>query len=259
MKVRRLFKKNGKRGCLLIHGLTSTTQEIEDLFTFLYKKRYTVLATLLKGHNTSIEDLQKTTWHDWYNSIEEDFDFLSKHCDKLYVIGLSIGATLALHLVANKRASNIRGLVLLAPAIFYVSPLIKLTHFLQYIKKYATKDYSKYYPGRKEAFFDIADDRALEGRVAYKEVQLKSLASALGLIKIVKKEAKKVNVPALIIHSLNDHTIKPKSARFVYGQLSTLTERKKLVYLKNSGHVITVDFDKELVFREIYNFIRRNQ
>lgn len=259
MKGQRLFKKSGKTGCLLIHGLTSTTQEIEDLFTFLYKKKYTVLATLLKGHNTFVEDLQKTTWHDWYSSIEEDFNFLSENCDKPYIIGLSIGATLALHLAANKRASNIRGLVLLAPAIFYVSPLIRLTPFLQYLKKYTLKDYSKYYPKRKEAFFDIADGRALEGRIAYKEVPLKSLASALGLIKIVKNEAKKVNVPALIIHSLKDNTINPKSARFVYDQLSTTAERKKLVFLKNSGHVITVDFDKRLVFKEIYDFIIRYQ
>lgn len=124
---------------------------------------------------------------------------------------------------------------------------------------YATKDYSKYYPKRKEAFFDVADDRALKGRIAYKNAPLRALASALSLIKIVKKEAKKVNVPVLIMHSLKDNTIKPKSARFVYDQLSTPAERKKLVYLKNSGHVITVDFDKGHVFKEIYNFIRRNQ
>ena len=258
MKGQRLFKKNGKTGCLLIHGLTSTTQEVDGLFQFLRKKKYTVLATLLKGHNTSVEDLQKTTWHDWYKPIEEDFGFLSKHCDKIYIIGLSIGATLALHLAANKRVPSIRGLVLLAPAIFYTSPLVQLTPFLQHVKRYTTKDYSKYYPKRKEAFFDIADDWALEGRIAYKKAPLRALASALSLIKIVKKEAKKINVPALIMHSLKDHTIKPKSARFVYDQLSTPTERKKLVYLKNSGHVITVDFDKELVFKEIYGFIRRN-
>ena len=259
MKGQRLFKKNGKTGCLLIHGLTSTTQEIEDLFAFLYKKKNSVLATLLKGHNTSIEDLHETTWHDWYASVESDFDFLSKRCDEIFIIGLSVGATLALHLAANKRTPKIRGLVLLAPAIFYASPLIHLTPFLQHLKRHTTKDYSKYYPKRKKAFFDIADGRALEGRIAYKKAPLRALASALSLIKIVKKEIRKIKLPALIMHSLKDNTIKPKSAWFVYNQISTLAERKKLVYLKNSGHVITVDFDKELVFKEIYNFIRRNR
>lgn len=259
MKGQRLFEKNGKTGCLLIHGLTSTTQELEGLFNFLHKKKYTVLATLLKGHNASIENLHETTWHDWYTSVERDFDFLSRHCDKIFVIGLSIGATLALHLAANKKTPKIKGMVLLAPAIFYVSPLIHLTPFLQHVKRYTTKDYSKYYPKRKKAFFDIADDRALEGRIAYKKAPLRALASALSLIKIVKKEIRKIKLPALIMHSLKDNTIKPKSAVFVYNQISTQAERKKLVYLKNSGHVITVDFDKELVFKEIYSFIRRNQ
>ena len=253
MEGNRFFKKKGNIGCLLVHGLTSSTQEMDELASYLHSKSYTVIASLLKGHNTSIKDLSKTVWQDWYSSVKKDFNFLNDNCNKIYVIGLSIGATLSLHLAAKNKNNKIKGLVLLAPAIFYTSPFVKFTPILKYFKKYSIKDYGRYYPGRKEAFFDIADEKALRDRIAYKQVSLESMASALKLIKIVKKEIKNIKVPTLIIHSKQDHTIKPESLQFIYDHLRV--REKKILYIQNSGHVISVDFDKKTVFKEISDFI----
>jgi len=255
MKGNRFFKKKGINGVLLVHGLTSSTDEMEELANYLYLKGYTVLATLLRGHNTSIANLNRTKWTDWYSSVEEDFNFLRKKCDKIFVLGLSMGATLSLHLTARKKGSKIKGLILLSPAIFFVNPFTKFAHLLKYIMKYKVKNYSSYYPGRREAYFDIADEKALKGRIAYKKVPIRSIATSLDLIKIVKKEIKDIKVPALIIHSLKDNTIKIQSSRYIYDHLNL--KEKKLVYLKNSGHVITMDFDKKKVFKEILDFIKQ--
>ncbi len=249
----RFFRKKGSTGCLLVHGLTSSTQEMEELADFLYLKGNSVLCTLLKGHNTSPADLFKTSWKDWYGSVGDDFNFLRKACKKIYVIGLSIGATLSIHLAAAN-GKKIRGLVLLAPAIFYTSPWARATPLLRYFKRYAIKDYSRYYPGRKEAFFDIADEKEIQKRIAYKRFPLSATASSMELIKIVKKEIGKIECPTLIVHSLSDHTIKPKSAQYIYDRLSLGPKYKKCVYIKKSGHVITADFDKDKVFSEILNF-----
>ncbi len=254
MKGNRFFRKKGKIGCLLVHGLTSCAEEMEGIASYLHSKGFSVLGTLLKGHNTSIEDLASTNWRDWYSAVEHDFDFLRKRCSKVYVIGLSIGAALSMHLAANKK---INGLVLLAPAIFYINPLAKFTPFLKYFKKYKTKDYSRHYPGRKEAFFDIVDEKAALGRIAYKKVPLASLASAMNLIKIVKKEIRRIKCPTLVIHSLSDHTIKPKSAQYIFDNLKSCQEDKKIIYIKKSGHVISVDYDKGIICSEINNFIRK--
>lgn len=254
MRGNRFFKKKGKKGCLLIHGLTSSTQEFEELGTYLHTKGYTVLATLLKGHNTSPEDLGRTTWKDWYNSVIEDFYFLEKKCDEIYIIGQSIGATLALHMVSNTDSKKIKGLILLAPAISYSNYTVYLIPLLKYFKKYTIKDYRKYYPHRKEAFFDIADDKQLEKRIAYKKVPLSSIASALGLIRLVKKEIKKIKISVITFHSRKDHTIKPSSSIYIYNKLKS---QKKLIFVEKSGHVLSVDYDKNTIFREIYGFIQK--
>lgn len=256
MKGNRFFRKKGNVACLLVHGLTSSAEEMEGLSKFLHSEGYSVLGTLLKGHNTSVKYLSDTNWRDWYSSVERDFNFLRKKCSKIYVIGLSIGATLSIHLAANK-GKEISGLVLLSPAIYYSNPLVKFTPLLKHFRKYSVKDYRKFYPGRKDAFFDIADEKAIANRIAYKKVPLASLASALKLIRVAKKEIKKIKAPTLIVHSLADHTIRPGSASFVYSHLRLEKENKALLYIKKSGHVITVDFDKKLVFSKIINFLKK--
>lgn len=255
MKGNRFFKKKSNKAFLLVHGLTSSTQEMEELSSHLYSRNYTVLATLLKGHNTTPSDLKDTEWGDWYSSVEEDLNFLSTQCNKIFVVGLSIGATLSMHLTAKKRLSNIKGLILLSPAIFYVNPFAKLTPLVKYIKKYKVKNYSNYYPERKQAYYDIADEKALQGRIAYKKAPISSIASALDLINIVKKEIKDIQVPTLIIHSLKDHTIKVQSSRYIYDNLNL--KEKRLVFVKKSGHVLTVDFDKKKIFKEIFDFAEK--
>lgn len=244
------FIKKGKKACLLIHGLTSSTQEVEEIANFLSKKNFTVIAPLLKGHNTSVQDLNRTNWHQWFDSVANSYDKI-KNSEKIFVIGISIGATLALHLARQKRAS---ALVLLAPAIFYKDKKVKLAPYLKYFIKIKTKNYKKYFPWRKVAYYDIYSDKAIKERIAYTQVGLNALSSALSLIKNVKKEIKKIKCPTLIIHSKKDHTILPNSASYIHNNISS--KSKKILWLENSGHVITVDNEKEKVFQLVYDFIR---
>jgi len=183
------FIKRGKKACLIIHGLTSSTQEIEELAYFLAKKNFTVIAPLLRGHNTTIQELNKTNWRDWFNSVINAYNRI-KNSKKIFVIGISVGAILALHLARQKRAS---ALILLAPAIFYKDCKVKLAPFLKYFIKVKTKNYKKYFPWRKVSYYDIYNDKAIKERIAYKTVGLNALSSALSLIKNVKKELKKIN------------------------------------------------------------------
>lgn len=244
------FIEKGKKACLIIHGLTSSTQEIEELAYFLAKKNFTVIAPLLIGHNTTIQELNKTKWQDWFGSVTDAYNKI-KDNEKIFVVGISIGATLALHLAKNKMVS---GLVVLAPAIFYKEWKVKLAPFMQYFIKIKKKNYKKYYPWREEAYFDVYNEEAIKKRIAYDKVALSALSSALSLIKLVKSEINSVKPPALVIHSIKDHTILPRSASYIYENIGS--KEKKIVWLKNSGHVITVDNEKEKVFQLVYSFIK---
>jgi len=252
MKGDSFFFKGGDTACLLIHGFTSSAQEVEELGKYLADKGFTVKGVLLKGHNTSPADLNKTTWQDWYNDVDEQYRWLNKHYKKIYVIGLSMGAVLALHLAANNKVT---GIVALAPALFFQSWKANFAPVAKHFMKLHKKNYNKHYPHRKDSPWDILSDEAYNNRLAYKIVPVKALASSLKLIGIVKKELKKIISPILLIHSKKDHTIKPESIDYIYDNIGS--QKKKKIFLEQSGHVITVDVEKNQVFKAVSDFLSK--
>src|SRR6185295_15450859 len=72
---------------------------------------------LLPGHGTRLEDLQGTTSKDWSDAVERAYADLSRQCDRVFVVGLSLGALLACHLALRRSPDpKLRGLILMAPA-----------------------------------------------------------------------------------------------------------------------------------------------
>jgi carboxylesterase len=62
----------------------------------LNREGYTVLAPLLPGHGTAIEDMESRSWSDWLHAARDAFNTLAKNCEDIYVAGLSMGGLLAL-------------------------------------------------------------------------------------------------------------------------------------------------------------------
>jgi len=103
-------------GCLLLHGFTGTPAEMRPLGEHLAERGFAVRAPLLPGHGALVEDLARTTWRDWYATAEESWGELGKRSERRAVVGLSMGALLALHL-AHEHASEVGAVAALAPAI----------------------------------------------------------------------------------------------------------------------------------------------
>ena len=244
------FSLKGKKSavCLLIHGLTASTQEIENLALFLHAKGYSVAAPLLPGHNTDYHELAQLGWQDWYRKVDDTYSRLKEK--EIHVIGHSMGAVLGLFLAEKKNVSSLSALV---PALLYQNPMVIFTPLLQHIIPFRRKNYTKYYPSRPYSYADIADDEAYKRRIAYKVVSLHALAESLKLIRLVKENLSTITAPALIIHSKKDHTIRPESAALVHRLIGS--DKKKLVYLEKSGHIIADDVERKEVFAAIADFI----
>ncbi|MPS77934.1 MAG: alpha/beta fold hydrolase [Achromobacter sp.] len=105
----------GRTGILLVHGLTSTPQEMSVLARGLHLEGYTVLAVSLAGHSGTLPDLAKPGWLDWLASVRRGADVLASRVDRLIVGGLSAGAVLALAL-AQERPLHVAGVLALSPA-----------------------------------------------------------------------------------------------------------------------------------------------
>jgi len=156
--------------------------------------------------------------------------------------GLSTGATLALHLASHYQ---VEGVAALSPALFLKSRLAKLLPFIPILYPYRSK---------KEGP-DIADPQAREAAVAYDKMPLKAAREAIKLYAHVKMDLPEIYVPTLIIQSEKDQVVDMKSAQWIYDHISS--KEKQFLKLHESHHVITLDVEKKIVFREVEHFIQK--
>ena len=52
----------------------------------------------MPGHGTTIEDCNSTKYYEWLNAVEKGVAEMYSACDKVIVMGVSMGGVLSLHL-----------------------------------------------------------------------------------------------------------------------------------------------------------------
>lgn len=230
----------GENGVLLLHGFTGSPYEFKYLVEDLQKKDYTINVPLLCGHGTSEEDLMKCQWYDWFEDAKKALFKMRKSCRRVVVVGLSTGATLALHLAAHYQ---LEGVVALSPALFLKEKFLPLLPLISPFIKYRKKDGGP----------DISDKDEKAKAVSYQKMPLKSVREVLALYKHVMMDLPDVYIPMLLAHSVQDHVVDFRSSEYIYEKVSS-TE-KHMLKLEKSYHVMTLDVEREIVFREIAAFL----
>lgn len=224
-------------GILVQHGFTGTTQSMRGLGEYLAKCGFTVYGPRLKGHGTHYEEMEGTTWKDWIESADDGYRMLKKKCSQIFVVGLSMGGTLAVELA--HRHPEIRGMVLINAAMKMDS-----------LERTALEEGSRFLDA-------IGSDIRAEGvqELAYEKTPVKSVKEIVKLMEVTRKKVPSVSCPALILVSKEDHVVPPSNSRFLFENLKSAD--KSLIELENSYHVATLDHDKELIARETEAFIKR--
>ena len=93
---------------------------------------YAVSVPRLPGHGTTWQEMNKTTWADWYGEVERAFEALANQVDTVVVCGLSMGGGLALRLAAD-HPDRVAGLVLVNPAVRTDRKDVKLLPVLKHV------------------------------------------------------------------------------------------------------------------------------
>lgn len=258
------FLPGNKNGVLLIHGLTGTPNEMRILANGLHKAGFTVYAIQLAGHCGTEADLCKTSWQDWYQSVQEGANYLALHVDNVFVAGLSMGALLALKLAAD-RPDQIKGVGVLAPTFYYDGWSMpfwakKFFFLLVYFKKLGIFQKVSFiekppYGLKDERIRAVVSESMLNGDAASAGLAgnpFPALAEMQLLAKNVRAQLSKVVSPCLIMHSGNDDIANIETnAKLVEKHVSG---SKKLVVLNESYHLITIDSQRREVIKECITF-----
>ncbi len=254
------FLPGGRVGVLLIHGLGGTPVELRFIAAGLARAGYTVYCCQLAGHCGTPEELRRSTWHEWYASVEAAHDRLKEHCDVILAGGLSMGGVLALRL-AQMRPSEVHGLLLFAPTLKldgWSMPWHSV--FLQYVRPLPVKfefDVAERDP------YGLKDERVRRlvvssmqsgdsGAAGVFSTPMRSLANFNALVGVVKPDLGTVRQPALIVHPRDDDMASLKNAQYLQAHLGGLVDT---VVLDDSYHIVTLDQQRHIVAERTQRFV----
>ena len=235
----------GDVACLFVHGFTSSAYEMREPARYLADRGITAGACLLAGHGSAPEDLQGTTWQDWYSTVSQAIDLLLANYRRVYVAGLSLGGALTLH-AASEYGDKLAGIVVMSAPIYLPAPVAHLLRGIQGQLPFLAKPYR-----------DIEDPEARDRHITYPRSPVDATASLVDFLIQVRSGLPRIHIPSLIIYSRHDHVVPGVSSHHIYSRLGS--HDKHMLALHRGYHIVTVDYDKQRVFDAIHRFISEHE
>jgi esterase/lipase/1-acyl-sn-glycerol-3-phosphate acyltransferase len=227
--------KNRAIGILLVHGFSASPGEVIPLAKTLNGQGFTVYVVRLRGHGTSSYDLQQRSWQDWYESVRRGHAYLRSVTDAQFVGGMSTGGALSLYLSVHE--PSIQGVFAVAAPIKLTNRAIHLARIVKTVRGFVSSN-------------------PVNPNTNYLAFPVQALHELLQFISVYSRTLPHVKIPALLIQSRGDDTVRPDSAQYIYNALGTAN--KELIWKDVNRHVIVGDAFPD-VHDDILRFLRRHQ
>jgi carboxylesterase len=229
----------GPIGCVLLHGFTAAPKEMLPLGQYLADRNYTIRGVRLAGHATSPEDLAQTTWRAWVDSAKEAIEDLRTRCTQVWIIGLSLGGLIGLHLAEHHL---IDGVIALAPPILTPDWRMRFARLLWRFKPYSVKGLA-----------NLHDEEALLQHADYEHNPTHAVAEMYDLIRRTRSDLNMIYCPLLLIFARHDNVVSLKNAEAILPRVRSVHTEKFI--LERGGHIMTEDVDKIVAFQKIESFL----
>src|SRR6266702_4051312 len=230
----------GPVGVLLCHGFTGSPQSLRPWAGRLAEAGLSVSLPRLPGHGTTWQEMARTRWEDWFAEVDRAFGELQGSADEIFVMGLSVGACLALRL-AELHGDAVSGLVLVNPSVTADTKLFLLAPALKLLV-----------PSLKGVGGDIRKAGVTE--LAYDRTPTKAAATLPGLWKVTQRNLDRVTAPVLVYRSTEDHVVGPAGVEILRKALPA--GRLEVRQCTDSYHVATLDHDAAAIFAGSLDFVR---
>lgn len=234
-------------GIVLVHGFTGSPVSLRPLAELLAGRGFAVELPRLPGHGTTWREMLPTRYDDWRGEVVRVSRLLAGRTDKVVLVGLSMGGTLALDVASSGEVAPAGVVAINAQILDRRGIVVKLGPWLE-----------KVFPVVPAAAAglrsnDIAKPGA--GEQAYGWVPSAAGNSLLRALPRVRSQLDKLTCPVLIAYSKQDHSVSPENSRRLLGLVRS-TDLTELV-LERSYHVATLDYDLELIEERVTSFADR--
>jgi carboxylesterase len=209
---------------------------------------FPVRGVRLAGHATDVTDLARTGWRDWFASVATAADRFRAEQPRMAVVGMSLGALLALRL-AITRPADVSALVLCGTPIG-LGGLVRWLPLVSRVPWFARR--YAIIPKRGDGP-DIADPVVRQASNSYRSMPLAAIVELLELQRVIRADLARVTQPVLLLHGRHDHSVPLANLDYLRRRIrSTWIETG---VLERSWHVITLDYDRDEVARLAGDFL----
>lgn len=233
------FEGTAPYAVLLLHGFTGNSSDVRQLGRYLQKHNITSMAPHYEGHAEDPQNILNASPHVWWSQVIDAYEELEQNgFESIFVFGVSLGGVYALRLAAEK---EITGIATICSPMFLKDDESLFESFKQYARSF----------------------KKLEGKDAQtieKELETYTITNVFAEIREVIQTAKdmldNVYEPTIVVQSKHDNVINPESANIIFDNVSS--DDKELMWLDKSGHVPTIDVEKDLLFERLHAFMEKH-
>jgi len=250
------LKSGNKRAVILFHGLTGTPFELSRFAKYLFSLKFDVFVPCLPGHCTKPSALDKIIWQDWSYFAQDKYKTISNGYNEVFISGICLGALLCLEISRN---FPVRAQALLSPTLAidgwnlpwykFLLPLAFIPPFIWFYSYKESDPYGIKNESVRRQVLRIMQNKSSGVYESYSAIAIREL---LRFSKNVKLYLNQIKTPTLVIHSKQDDLCNIKNARELYNKISS--KDKKFVELHDSYHMITLDNERDMVFKECSDF-----
>lgn len=180
-------------GCLLIHGFGGNRHELEPLTLRLRELGVRVSVPVLKGHESTVRELKQASRHDWIACAQSALDGLRASCKTVIVIGFSMGGLIATNLCRSNAVDGV---------VFLNTPV--------------------YYWGLKRMIGNLHDDFRASLKMyssAFHTIPFHAMLEFQRLLDGTKPMFRDIGCQSLVLQSVHDDVVDPKSADYIFARL----------------------------------------
>jgi len=236
-----------KAGIVLVHGYMAAPLEVRAMAEYFARHGYAVYAVRLKGHGTAPEDLARTPWEDWYESVNRGYAIIKSLTDNIIVGGFSTGGVLAL-LAAGRKRDKIK-------AAFSINAPLQLRNYMARFASQIVSMNSLISRLKRGSGWDYIENNSENKHINYARNPLtgvRELGNAMSAMEAVLKD---ICVPTLIIQGYRDPLVDPTSGQNIFSQVGTT--QKELIVLDATRHGIVNGEGSIEIFDRVERFLAR--
>ncbi|MBL8164814.1 MAG: alpha/beta fold hydrolase [Anaerolineae bacterium] len=245
------FQRGGSVGCLCLHGFTASPAEVRWLAQHLAVQGLSVYAPRLPGHGSDPRHLARCTWQDWYTATLDGYHLLRAQCERVVVVGHSMGGMLALLLAAHVPLDA--AAVLASPA-FFPPRMVWMAQAYQYMRPFTDQRDDSPLNDTVRAE-QAARGEPVIGRVRYDLWSSRAVVQLFQLADVLRQVLPQVTLPLLLVYSEQDQTVSLESMRLIAANVAS--QQVEQCILRRSGHIVTQDVECQQVFAEVAGFVAR--